>query len=400
VGDALDARDRMQNNALRRRQLEGQVADEAVARETATGRRTAFTDAMASNEHDMSTVPAAEFGGGPPAPKKRTPWEAAEVASQSMFARGDVEGATKYLSQAASLKTFATQQALASAFSTQDPKAVSDVANQYVAGGAKFDGARDADGSIIGSITFPNGQVVRQRYPDFRSFAGATQQVLNPGDIQQLNENEAKKSLETLKAQAEARLKNAQADNYSASASESRGMLPGKIQAQEAGLGLLGAQTAQAYASASRTADEKRTPLQKNLEYLIGRGVDEETAMSIATNTYMKGKSREEKIIDLAGRMRSAEMGGTFPVNRPMPEIMKDASQAIDMAAEHAGDARMGSGSPKTSGRRAPGLGLGGKAPQLDNSEMRRASEIRAAVRAGQMSRADAEQELKALGFE
>ena len=348
---------------------------------------------------------------------KRPMWESLDKAANARLAAGDMEGYEAAASKSVALKSMHFNTRLNQAAVTGDPSAVAGVMNEMVPG-YKFDARAAADGSITGSVTAPDGSIVPIQYADKAEMAGMVSNFISNGNVAATMRENSKSAVDAHLKAAQAGQAAAQSGFIKANTASEAALLPGKVELQEGQAGLASAQTVNALANASKTSADKQSPVEQQVLGLERLGVDRQVALDHVLGKGDKAKSREQALIEVANKLIESSLKIPGAVDSlPMSEALKRASQLVDGAATIGGTARVGSGVNVGRGMALPGAvaaagaapattrGMGTRSPvaaaplQLDASESRRAGEIKAAVRAGTMSREDAKSELQALGF-
>jgi len=397
--DGLKNGQQMVMNVKRQQSLDAEEADRSKARGMRDAREAAVAESVAAG-----TQPA-RAGEEGPVPEKRAPiWQSLETAAQRRLQAGDVDGYEAMTTKSIALKTMHFGTKLNQAALTGDPGEIASVMNE-MSPGYKFNAQLDPQtGEVKGSVEGPQGSIPMS-FKSVQEMAAATRAFATNGNVTATFQEQAKQNAELALKGAQTKQAQAQTGFIQANTSTENAMRPLKVEDAEAGIGLKGAQTANQLADASKSARDKLSPVEQQYQGLINIGVDAETARAIVSGKGDRAKSREQAIIDVAGKLAAAPPPiGAEPMSAE--EATRRATQIVDGAAQAGGTSRVGSGA----GMRVPGAapaapaGRGTKAavkpPEMDGSEARRAAEIKAAVKAGKMSREDALSELKALGFQ
>ena len=386
VRDAQATQAQAQRNAILQRDYEEQ-------RQLKDGRKSATEQAIAEG-----TQPARAGDEGPVPEKRRPVWESLESAAQKRLSAGDLDGYEALTSKSTALN----QAAL-----TRDPSQIASVMNQLNPD-YKFDARLGEDGSVVGTVAGPDGKKMPLVFKDVDDMATATKAFISNGSV-------SASLQETAKARADLALKGAQTNQSQAQTGFIRANTqtendtrPAKVDEGVARVGLVEAQTANTTAAASKTAHDKLTPEEQRYNGLRKIGVPDEVALGLVMGKGDRSKAREQAILDVFNNAKKANASQIGAPAWDDDAEMAKAAKAVDTAAELAGTARVGSGpgmrTPGAAGAApAKGAGTGGKAKApagMDASESRRASQIKAAVKAGTMTREDALTELKALGFQ
>lgn len=371
VGDAMDARDVAYARGIAARRQEGLLADEQLVRDDAAQERGFMQQSM----NKVVEQPADEFGGGPPQTKVNDPWIAAEETATKLMSAGRAKDAEKWLDRSAAMKSFYSQRALQEAFSTQDPQAVVAVAKRFVPG-TDFAVEQGKDGTLVGTIRLPNGNEFQQPFSNFKEFAATVNQMLSPGDLTKLYKDEIATRAGIQKQRTEDNFKRAQANQADAQAQKYR-------------------------AEAGVEEEKAKTPERRNAEYLMELGVDQDQALAIVSGKAAQGKLREQTIADIASKMMNADAQSITGGKLTVEEAINRATQIVDGAAsaggaERAGQPRKGAGmgglGPKPAAKRDP-------LASIPEDERRGIAQVQAAYRAGQITRAQAEEQLRAFGI-
>jgi hypothetical protein len=408
LADGVEMGQQWTANARRQQMLDRQEEDRQRERALRDSRKADVSIAVAADNQ-----PARAGDEGPVSETKRPIWESLDRASQARLQSGDLEGYEQLASKSVALKSLHFNTKLNQAAMTGDPTQIASVMSE-MSPGYKFSANADKSGAITGSVTGPDGNTVPMTFKSRDEMIGMVDTFTKNGSVAATLREAEKSRADNLLRAAQTRQADAQTGLIQANTTSENALRSGKVEEQGARAGLIDAQTAQATASASKIAAERQSPIEQTVNGLKRLGVDEDAALAYAMGKGDKAKSREALITDVATKLvdSNAKQLGAPPLK---PEdALKQAAQLVDGAAQMAGTSRVGSGAPVGAGMTPPasaartgsGPGMGIKAPskgampQLDAAEARRAAEIKAAVRSGQMSREAARQELQALGFQ
>jgi len=393
----------LRSSAQQREMREIEIQNARMAQQDHQVRRTALSEGMAP-----VAINEAVDGMGPPQVERPLMHVALSNAATKLAERGDLEGAERYVQRAAAQKTLWAEGRISDAW-RQGPEALVKVANE-LSPGANFGITQGQDGSLTITGAGVGGQQLSQTFRNKNELGAWAQQIANPGNLFTAFHEQEKMKLEQMKLQAQANQANASARASDASAQQTGLLTQPKIGLMQAQTGAAQANAVQSYAaanasnaSAARSGAEAKKlgigDVQQRFEGLKAIGFSDDEARGIISGSATKGKAREQAILDVATRLASADASNPAGTPRTQEELLRDASALVDGAASAAGTARVGSG--PTQRAPAPTAKTSSATPSgMLPEEQQRAAQIRAAVKSGQMSRADAIRELQALGFQ